>query len=584
MPTFKRFPHGALRLPNLLMPLVAASLGLLLIAGASAQVPTQAEIDNARRAGEQIQREQQERQQRQLREDGLRRRQAPPQDVPQVKVPSLPKSAVCRDIREIVLTGATLLSPRAKQDLVAPYAGKCLYAEDIEKLLADVLKAYIDLGYIAARPYVQAQDLGGGRLDILIVEGKAERLILKDGGKNSVSLGTAFPFVTGQALNLRDIEQGLDQINRLASNNANMEIGAGAEPGASIVTITNTPSFPISASASLNNLGGIGTGENQGSYTVSLDNPLRLNDFITYTHSQTVLERNPLRDSAADSFFYSLPLGYWTLQLSSSSSSYRTPVTASVRTLVARGDSDTFRTELNKVAYRDRDQKLTALVAITRKSSKNYLDNEFLAVSSRKLTILDLGANWTRRFRGLTANLSLGWSKGEPWFNALEDPAGIDPAAPHAQGAKLTYSGGVQLPFAALDREFSFSSQLTGQHALQPLHGSEQITIGSHYRVRGFNRNSLPGDRGWFVRNEVSTALPKLPFADITPRPYLALDAGRIEGFQSTAAAGLSGAAAGIRFAGKHLAAEISVAKSISVPGTIAREPALYAVTITASF
>ena len=84
----------------------------------------------------------------------------------------------------------------------------------------------------------------------------------------------------------------------------------------------------------------------------SLDNPLRLNDFITYTHSQTVLERNPLRDSAADSFFYSLPLGYWTLQLSSSSSSYRTPVTASVRTLVARGDSDTFRTELNKVAYR----------------------------------------------------------------------------------------------------------------------------------------------------------------------------------------------------------------------------------------
>ena len=551
---------------------------------ASAQVTTQAEIDNANRAVERIQKEQQERLQQQLLMDTQRGKQTPPQDLSEKNVPSLPKGGGCRLIKEIVFTGVTLLSASSTQELAAPYQGKCLYVDDIEKLLADVLKAYIDHGYVAVRPYLRAQDLNEGRLEILIVEGKVGGFNLQDGDKHSVNLTTSFPFVTGKPLNLRDIEQGLDQINRLASNNATMEVGPGAESGESNIVITNTPLFPISASASINNLGGLSTGKNQGSYTVSLDNPLRLNDFISYTHSQTVLESNSIRDSVADSFFYSLPLGYWTLQLSASASNYHTPVTTSVRTLVARGDSDSFRTELNKIAYRDRDQKLTALVAITKKSSKSYLDNEFLSVSSRSLAILDVGTNWTRRFSGLTTNLSLGWSKGLRQFNALVDADGIDAASPHAQGSRFTYSGGVQIPFAVLGREFAFSSQITGQHALTPLYGSEQITVGSHYSVRGFNRNSVSGDRGWFVRNEVSSALPKLPFSDITPKPYLGLDFGHIEAYKSTRAANLSGAAVGIRFAGKHLMAEISVAKSLSVPGAIERESAMYSATLTASF
>ena len=279
-----------------------------------------------------------------------------------MKPPRFPSSGTCWEIKEIVLTGVTLLPKSVTRELVAPYQGKCLYAEDIEKLLADILKTYIDRGYIAVRPYIQAQDLRDGRLEILILEGEVEGLFLQDGGKHSVNLFTAFPFIEGKPLNLRDIEQGLDQINRLSSNSATMEINPGTEPGDSIVSIINIPAFPLSASITLNNLGSPSTGEEQGSYTVSWDNPLRLNDFITYTRTATILESEQLRDSESESFFYSLPLGYWTIQLSTSSSSYRTPVTTTLSTLLSRGDSETHRAELNWMAYRDRDQKLKILM------------------------------------------------------------------------------------------------------------------------------------------------------------------------------------------------------------------------------
>lgn len=560
--------------------LVSVSLTFCLLASAPALAQTPRGLEAAKRAIDQVQREQQERQQQQLLRDEQRGKQTAPHELPVVELPSLPKGE-CREIREISLTGVKLLPQNVIRQLVAPYEDKCLFATDVEKLLADILKAYIDRGFIAVRPYIQAQDLGTGRLEILILEGQVEGLRLNDGDKHSVNLTTAFPFVKGKPLNLRDIEQGLDQINRLASNNASMEVSPGAKPGASIVNINNAPAFPVSAYATINNLGSESTGKNQGSFTLSMDNPLGLNDFITYTHSRTLFEPNRDRHSAFNSFFYSLPLGYFTLQQSYSFSDYRTPVDTSFRTLVARGDSETFRTELNKVAYRDQNQKLTTLIAITRKSSTNYLDDEYLSVSSRTLTILDIGLGWNRRFSTFSMNLGLGWSKGLKWFDALDDQAGLDDAAPHAQGSKIRFSGGVQVPFSVFDRGISFSSQLTGQYANQPLYGTEQITIGSHYSVRGFNQNSLAGDRGYFVRNELSTTLPKLPFVNLTVSPYLGFDVGRIEDYKNTDSANLSGATVGIRLSGKHLMGEISALKSILVPDALERESVQCFATVT---
>ncbi|WP_419786339.1 ShlB/FhaC/HecB family hemolysin secretion/activation protein [Pseudodesulfovibrio sp.] len=558
--------------------------GVLLLPAVAARAATPAEVDAANREAQRIQNEQQERMGQQRLLDSDRGTETAPQPLPEVPKPSLQKTGVCREIREIVLTGVTLLPEKVRKSLTAPYLNKCLYVEDIEKLLGEILKAYIDRGYIAVRPYVQAQDLNSGRLEILIVEGKVERLILKDGNKHSVNLATAFPFVKGKTLNLRDIEQGLDQVNRLQSNHATMEVSPGDEAGASIVTISNKPTIPLSVSGTFDNLGGLSTGRHQGGITASLDHPLALNDYLSYTKKKTLFEDGEFHDSEADSLYYSLPFGYYGVQLFYGSSSYRAPVKTSSRTLVARGTNETFRGELDWVAYRDQNQKLSTLIALNTKNSKNYLDGEYLTVSSRKLTILDVDANWYSRFPGFIANAGLGWSKGLTEFGALKDLDGAATSAPQAQGAKFRYSGGVTVPFDVLDQGMTFSSQLSGQFALVPLYGSEQLTLGSFYTVRGFNRNSLSGDRAFYVRNEISTALPVIPYTGITPRPFIGFDYGRIEQFKTANDAELSGAALGVRFSGKHVTGELSAAKSIAVPTAIEREPVQFSATLTVSF
>lgn len=533
---------------------------------------------------EKIQREQQERIQRQLMEDAARRHETAPLPPPEVAKPSIVEGAICRDVRKIVLSGVTLLPEDTKEELIAAYRGKCLSVSDIEKLLSEILKAYIDRGFIAVRPYVKAQDLSSGVLEIVIVEGSVEKIMLEDGGKGSINLTTAFPLVEGSPLNLRDIEQGLDQVNRLASNGATMQVSPGSKAGSSAITIVNTPAFPLGGSISMDNLGSSSTGKAQLGGTISLDRPLSINDFVTYTHRESILEDRDKKLTKMDSVFYSLPFGYSLFSFSYSHSKYDTALITADTQMLTSGTNDSYNGRLDLVAYRDQNQKLTASTAFTYKSAENFLDGNFLAVSSRDLAVLDLDLSWNGRLGGSIVTLGTGYGKGLVVVDAVEDTAATPTDAPHAQGGKIKYSAGIVYPFAILSLNSSLSSQLTGQYALKALYGSEQISIGSYYSVRGFDKSSVSGDRGQYVRNEFTVTIPDVLISGSYAKPFIGVDAGRIEHFNATKTATLMGCAAGIRFGGKNVNGELSLSQPLLAPSDLDKESTLFHATLTLNF
>lgn len=89
---------------------------------------------------------------------------------------------------------------------------------------------------------------------------------------------TIFPGVQGSVLQLRDIEQGLEQLNRLPSNNAAMRIEPGAKAGASRVLISNVQKRTWRLSAGVDNLGQESTGLAQYTLGFEKDNFLGCND------------------------------------------------------------------------------------------------------------------------------------------------------------------------------------------------------------------------------------------------------------------------------------------------------------------
>ncbi|WP_350307981.1 POTRA domain-containing protein, partial [Photorhabdus viridis] len=72
---------------------------------------------------------------------------------------------------------------------------------------------------------LRAQDLSSGTLMITVNEGKIESISLDD--ETPRSLKMAFPGMIGKTLNLRDIEQGMERLNRLPSQQVAIDIQPG---------------------------------------------------------------------------------------------------------------------------------------------------------------------------------------------------------------------------------------------------------------------------------------------------------------------------------------------------------------------
>ena len=74
------------------------------------------------------------------------------------------------------------------------------------------------------KPYPKPdQDVSSGELVIMVDEGRIAGIVDANGNQ-AVALGMAFPFLDGKVLNIRDIEQGLDQMNRLSSNRMKVQL------------------------------------------------------------------------------------------------------------------------------------------------------------------------------------------------------------------------------------------------------------------------------------------------------------------------------------------------------------------------
>ncbi|MBW8791227.1 MAG: ShlB/FhaC/HecB family hemolysin secretion/activation protein, partial [Rhizobium leguminosarum] len=156
-------------------------------------------------------------------------------------LPAGPGNGACFDIMRVEIDGANLLSAQEIGKVTAPYGNRCVGLAEINAVLRDVTHLYIDHGYVTSRAYVPQQDIAKTRiLRLLVVEGTLSDIYL-NGQKvaGNTSLATAFPGLIGRVVNIRDIEQGLDQMNRLQANEAKSAMLPGSKDGTSILNIEN---------------------------------------------------------------------------------------------------------------------------------------------------------------------------------------------------------------------------------------------------------------------------------------------------------------------------------------------------------
>lgn len=489
--------------------------------------PAAAEPDRIQRRQEQIQQRMDERQRE--REAEFRRRND--SSAPGLELAPLPDEPVspgapCADINTIDVEGATLLPPRVVRRVTERYAHRCLSMADINNLLRDMTNAYIERGYVTARVFARPGEQGPGRLSLLAVEGSLEKILLRDGHHDDLRrLRTAFPGLEGKPLNLRDIEQGLDQLNRLPSCDATIDLAPGEAVGGSVMYVELRPSRTWRFGAGIDNLGQSDTGTWQGSAFLEKDNALGLGDQWALSASRDMLffspgmaEENVVRGSTGEagslrhgsyslSLYGSLPLGYWTFFLSAGRSCYQTSILGQNYGYAYDGATDTLGLEASRVVHRNAVGKTSVGLALGVRHVVNDMDGLRLTVSSYQLTTLTVSLRHSRTAGGGAFSAQLEYTRGLPWLGATADTGG-DHDRPRAGFDKVFGRISWYRPFAWGGHSLYGDVSAVGQMSGQTLYGAERLSLGSLYTVRGFREHSLSGENGGYVRVECGWNLP----------------------------------------------------------------------------
>lgn len=470
----------------------------------------------------------------------------------------------CFFISRIELSGATLLSPSAKKRLVAPWLNQCLDIARLNTLTNAVSDWYISRGYITSRAFLTEQDLSGGVLRLAVLEGKLQQIRLE--GVPARTLTMTFPGLEGKILNLRDIEQGMEQLNRVRQRPVEIEILPGDRQGYSVVNLTASPEFPLSGSASFDNSGQKSTGTGQLSGALYGNNLLGLADkwFISGGRSSDFSNSHDAQNFAAG---LSVPYGYGLLDYSYSWSNYLSTIDNNGYLWRSTGDTETHRLNGSWVLFRNGDIKTGVSAGITHRINHNYLDDVLLATSSRKLSSFSLGLNHTQKIASGVATLNPTFTQGVPWFGA-EDDNDKHGDVPKAEFRKWSVNGSFQRPVA--DRLWWLTS-VYFQWSPERLYGSERLTLGGEASVRGFKEQYISGDNGGYWRNELNYSLFTLPWVgDVGV--LAALDGGWLkkDGFDRYASGTLWGTALGITTANRWLTSQFSVGTPVDYPDWLA--------------
>lgn len=491
-----------------------------------------------------------------------------------------PSETPCFPIQDIVLDGEMAhkfqwLLPTAAQvpgtETSDTPIGRCLGTQGINTVLARMQHALVAQGWVTTRVLAAPQDLSQGALRLTLVPGRIAAIRFADGAASASSLGlrTAIPAQPGDLLNLRDIEQGLENLKRLPTADADIQIepstdttGRPAQPGESDLVISYRRTTPVRISLSLDDSGTESTGKTQAGATVAWDGPLGLNDlaYISVNHDAF---NHSHQGTQAQTVHYSVPYGYWLLSTTASRNEYHQRVAGLSQDYVYAGESRNAEVRLSRLLYRDASRKTTASIRGFRRASNNYIDDTEIEVQRRVVGGWELGLSHRAFVGDATLDGTVAYRHGTGAFGSLAAPEEAFGEG-SARMRLITADLNLNAPFKLGTERLRYTALWRAQWARTPLTPQDGFAIGGRYTVRGFDgETSLMADRGWLVRNDIGWALGASG-AEL----YVGIDYGTVGGTKARNLLGrqLAGGVLGLRGEAKGLSYDLFVGAPIHKP------------------
>lgn len=495
-----------------------------------------------------------------------------------------PDENPCFKIEQVSITGQEALPHWVPVQRLANQAvGHCIGVEGINLLVTDVQNRLISHGWITSRVLVPEQDLSTGQLNLVVLPGKVQKVVFTDDSSQYSTLYTAMPAHSGNLLDLRDIEQGLENLQRLPTVQASMEMVPGDGPGETQIVINRQQSRYWHAGAWVDNTGSKSTGKNQVGVMLALDNPASLSDLFYITATRD-LSFSSDKDTTNYSAHYSVPFGYWQFATTASDYEYTQTIAGTNSDIRYHGKSKSLNLQLSNVLYRDATAKTTATYDVNLRETRNFVGETEIENQKRRTTAWKLGLNHRQYVGQSTLNVGASYQHGTRWFGAM--PAFEEFSSKGSQDYAtalaiiMQFSASASIPFTLAEQPLRFESQYLRQISDRPLTPQDQFSIGNRWSVRGFDgERTLSADEGWTLRNTLSWTLP-VPAQEL----YVGVDYGKISGRGTDINLGshLAGGAIGLRGAinPANLSYDFSIGTPFSKPEGFRTDPATFSFSV----
>lgn len=536
------------------------SLALLLVGTMSIAHAQSVQTPESEEQRRRSQAEAQERQ-RQLQAPNVNLQSAAP--VEEINSLALPTESPCFAIHQFILDVPAQLSPairaagasdlpfdhfRFAQDYLRRYDGACVGKNGLDLIVKRLTALILSKGYSTTRIGIPGQDIAGGTLKLVLVPGVIRAIRFSDPTLYG-TWKTAFPTGPGKLLNLRDLEQGLEQMKRIPSQDVDMQIVPGETPGESDVVISVKRSKPWKLTGTLDDSGAKGTGKLQAGLNLAVDNPLGLNDLFNIGITTDADRKAGQRGTTGNNVYYAVPAGYWNFAVSGSTYDYHQQVAGANETFVSSGKSRNLELKIAQLFQRDQVQKNSWQFKFGKRWSHGYVADTEIQKQNLDTTFAEVAWVHTHYFGSAQLDLTVANKWGVGWFNGqtyAKDVLGQeDPSTNNLHYTLQTIDATFSVPFKIASQPLTYIGTFRGQLSRSQLNLIDQFSIGNRYTVRGFDGElTLAGERGFFLRNELN-----LPIANSGQSAYVGLDIGKVYGpsVQNLLGDKLAGAAIGLR-------------------------------------
>lgn len=435
-----------------------------------------------------------------------------------------PQPSVSFLVTKVEVVGSTLLGPADLAPITQPLEGRSVTLEDLQQAADAITQIYLNRGYITSRAVVADQTVTNGVVQIRVIEGSLEQIIIEGTQRlkpsyirRRIELGATTPLS-------RDRLE--DQLRLLKADplftNVEASLRPGTQTGQSILVVRVTEAAALSGFVGADNYSPPSIGAVRLGGAISYRNLTGNGDELSASYFRTTADGANLYD-----FIYRLPINPMngTVQVRVAPSDNRI-IDPAFKPLDIRGETELYELSYRQPLIRSPREEFALSLGFALQDGQTFLFSNLPfpfgigpdADGNSRTRVLKFGQDYIRRDPGGAWALRSQFNFGLGIFDATENDA------PIPDGRFFSWLGQVQR-VQRLGNDHLLIVQADVQLTPDSLLPSQQFVIGGGQSLRGFRQNVRSGDNGvrFSIEDRITLKRDEAGFSAFQVAPFIDL-------------------------------------------------------------